>query len=441
MRGRHWPIWLDSGSGNSGDARYDILACDPEATLVTRGTLTEISGNTTRYTLSSRNPFQLLREQLAQHKPAMLAEPGKTLPFVGGALGYFGYDLHRRLENLPNLAKDDLQLPEMMVGIYTLCVVVDRKENAVWLVSTGKDHQTKAAFWRTRLMQATTAQTPPHRLVPAPVSRQTPKPAYLAAFEKIQHYILEGDCYQVNLTQRFNCTPQNSGWEIYQQLRARNPAPYSAYMKLGEVEILSSSPERFLSLRDATVETKPIKGTRPRGNDEESDAVQIAALQNSEKDRAENLMIVDLLRNDLGKVCKPGSIHCPELFAIESFATVHHLVSTVRGELAEGEDAISLLQACFPGGSITGAPKIRAMEIIEELEPVRRGVYCGAIGYMSFDGDMDTNIVIRTLVLKDGKATFSTGGGIVVDSVAEEEYRESLLKAKALAKLFEATDT
>ena len=261
--------------------------------------------------------------------------------------------------------------------------------------------------------------------------------AYAQAFQRIQHYIQEGDCYQVNLAMRFSAACRGNPWVAYQHLRTFNPAPYSAYLNFPQVQVLSSSPERFLKVTAGKVETKPIKGTRPRVQDAVGDATQVLELSESVKDRAENLMIVDLLRNDIGKNCEPGSVHVPRLFEIETYATVHHMVSTVRGQLLVGHGALDLLRGCFPGGSITGAPKIRAMEIIEELEPTRRGVYCGAIGYIGFDGNMDSNIAIRTLVHAGHTIRFCAGGGIVADSDAELEYQECLHKAAALLHLLE----
>ncbi|NEX16397.1 MAG: aminodeoxychorismate synthase, component I [Halochromatium sp.] len=258
---------------------------------------------------------------------------------------------------------------------------------------------------------------------------------YAAAFARIKGYIRAGDCYQINLAQRFAARATGDPWSAYCRLRQLNPAPFSAYLQTPFGQILSSSPERFLALREGRVETRPIKGTRPRSTDPQADAALKLALAESPKDRAENLMIVDLLRNDLGRVCRPGSIQVPALFAIESYASVHHLVSTITGELRADEDATSLLRACFPGGSITGAPKIRAMEIIEALEPDRRGVYCGAIGYLGFDGAMDTNIAIRTIVHSAGQVRFWSGGGLVHDSDCEQEYRETFDKATRLIEL------
>ncbi len=263
------------------------------------------------------------------------------------------------------------------------------------------------------------------------------KDAYVHAFNRIKHYLKEGDCYQVNLAQRFVADCEGDPWTAYQTLRKLNAAPFSCYLNLPEVQILSSSPERFLKLTDGVVETKPIKGTRPRKPDYAEDQQQIKDLEASNKDRAENLMIVDLLRNDISKTCKNGSVKVPILFDVESYATVHHLVSTVTGILADDQHALDLLKSCFPGGSITGAPKIRAMEIIEELEPNRRGVYCGAIGYIGFNGNMDTNIAIRTLVHSENTIRFWAGGGIVNDSVAEDEYQESFDKAAAMLDLLQ----
>jgi len=260
---------------------------------------------------------------------------------------------------------------------------------------------------------------------------------YLAALERIKRYILDGDCYQVNFAQRFSVAAEGDTWQAYQVLRQLNAAPFAAYLNTPHCQVLSSSPERFLQVRDGRVETKPIKGTAPRGRDPIEDMMLAEMLKDSLKDRAENLMIVDLLRNDIGKVCATGSVEVPALFTLESYARVHHLVSTVCGRLERGQDALSLMRACFPGGSITGAPKLRSMEIIEELEPHRRGIYCGSIGYVGFDGDMDSNIAIRTLVHADGISRLWAGGGIVADSDPEAEYRETYHKAAALLDLLQ----
>jgi para-aminobenzoate synthetase component I len=258
---------------------------------------------------------------------------------------------------------------------------------------------------------------------------------YTTAFRRVQEHIRRGDCYQINLTQRFRARAEGDGWQAYLRLREINPAPFSAFLDFPGGRVLCSSPERFLRVRGDHVETKPIKGTRARAVDRTRDRALAEALRTSAKDRAENVMIVDLLRNDLGKSCVPGSISVSKLFEVESFASVHHLVSTVQGRLAPGKHALDLLAGCFPGGSITGAPKVRAMQIIEQLEPHRRSVYCGAIGYVGFDGDMDLNIAIRTLV-QHGEYIYTwAGGGVVADSEVDAEYQESLDKAAAMLEV------
>lgn len=429
---RPWAVFLDSGFPHSRQGRFDIIAGDPVKTLVTRGALTEIrSGATVR--LSPEDPFSLVSEALGPASPART-----TLPFCGGAIGFFGYDLARRLERLPDLAADCEGIPDMAVGIYDWSVVVDHRERRTYLV--GRDAEsTLEARWPHLVQSFSQIQTLGWRLgdfeTLGAIDASLDRAAYTRAFERIQNYIREGDCYQVNLAIRFSAACRGNPWVAYQHLRTFNPAPYGAYLNYPGVQILSSSPERFLKVTERQVETKPIKGTRSRAADVVSDARQVLELQDSLKDRAENLMIVDLLRNDLGKNCEPGSVHVPRLFEIESYATVHHMVSTVRGQLLEGHDAMELLRGCFPGGSITGAPKIRAMEIIEELEPSRRGVYCGSIGYVGFDGNMDSNIAIRTLVHSANTTRFWAGGGIVADSDAELEYQECHHKAAAMLQL------
>ena len=419
-----WAVFLDSSRPYSEQGRYDILSADPETVLITRGRQTEIRDRAgTR--LSLEDPFQLLREALGPQ-----VEGCGEVPFRGGAIGYFGYDLGRRLERLPSLAKDVDRLPEMAVGIYPWALVVDHLERRSWLVAR---KPSRLAEYRRRLLS--TAGSPSDFRVLGSIRSNMSQQSYLTSVARIKDYIHEGDCYQVNFAQRFSVATEGNPWQAYKRLRQLNAAPFSAYLNTPHCQIMSSSPERFLRVSAGQVETRPIKGTCPRGEHPIEDMMLAEALHNSTKDRAENLMIVDLLRNDLGKACAIGSIHVPELFKVESFARVHHLVSTVRGRLAQGENCASLLRACFPGGSITGAPKLRAMEIIEELEPHRRGVYCGSIGYLGFDGGMDTSIVIRTMVHARGMTRLWAGGGIVADSDADAEYRETYHKASALLDL------
>jgi len=430
IAGQPWSVFLDSGYPYSNQGRYDIIAADPVCTLVTQGDITEITRNNLTIK-SSEDPFDLVKQQLISDFMS-----DDDLPFNGGAIGYFSYDLARRLETLPIIAEDAEHIAEMAVGIYNWAVIVDHQLQKSYLVG----HECDEQKWHALIAQF--SQLPEQQehdafKVISSVNSNMDKAFYTRAFNRIKQYLKEGDCYQVNLAQRFVAHCEGDPWSAYQLLRELNAAPFSCYLNLPDVQILSSSPERFLKLTKGVVETKPIKGTRPRKQDNAEDQQQIKSLESSDKDRAENLMIVDLLRNDISKTCLKGSVKVPVIFDVESYATVHHLVSTITGILADDQHALDLLKSCFPGGSITGAPKIRAMEIIEELEPNRRGVYCGAIGYIGFDGNMDSNIAIRTLVHSKKTIRFWAGGGIVNDSVVEEEYQESFDKAAAMLDLLQ----
>jgi para-aminobenzoate synthetase component 1 len=422
-----WPVWLDSGGGIHG-GRYDVLAADPYVTLRTRGSVTEIAPRGRAAETSAAQPLELLRELLGDP-----VAPAPHLPFSGGALGYFGYDLGRRFERLPTLAAVDVGMPDLALGIYDWAVIVDHRDRRTWLVGQGRDEQTFAR-WPALVerLHASAAQTPPPFRVLTPASSNFSRESYAAAFRRVQHHIRVGDCYQVNLTQRFSARADGDVWHAYLKLREINPAPFAAFLDFPDGRIACSSPELFLRVDGDRVETKPIKGTRPRAADPARDAALADELRESAKDRAENVMIVDLLRNDLGKACVPGSVRVTKMFDVESFASVHQLVSTVVGRLAPGKHALELLAGCFPGGSITGAPKVRAMRIIEELEPQRRGVYCGCIGYVGFDGNMQINIAIRTLVQHGAHVYAWAGGGVVADSEVDAEYQETFDKAAAL---------
>ena len=429
-----WAVFLDSGGHHLTQSRYDIITAEPHTTLVTRGKLTEIRSDAIE--LSREDPLVLLRRHLEIDAAAR-----SDLPFTGGALGYFSYDLGRRFERLPAFAADDEKMPGMAVGIYDWAVVVDHLDRRSWLVGQGRSLDTHVRW--NELVARFSAQPIERARVPfritAPLVSSLSRESYAAAFRRVLDYIHAGDCYQINLAQRFAAPAAGDPWLAYQALRIINPAPYAAYLNTPHGQVLSASPERFLKLERRHVETKPIKGTRARAGHPRVDAALAAELKVSEKDRAENVMIVDLLRNDLSKNCEPGSVRVPKLFDVESFATVHHLVSTVTGTLRQGRDALDLLRGSFPGGSITGAPKLRAMQIIEELEPQRRGVYCGAIGYIGGDGNMDLNIAIRTLVYTGGTIRFWAGGGIVADSRCEDEYQETFDKATAMLTLLQQT--
>ena len=424
-----WAVFLDSGLAKNRQGWYDIFAYDPVCTLLTQGKQTTVSKAGTEF-VSEQDPFKLIKQQL----PIQQSFP--EVPFNGGAIGYFAYDLGRNLETLPEIAQDAEHIPDMAVGIYQWAVVVDHKEEKSYLVGRANS----ADHWQALITQFShypEQQSEECFKVTSEIHSNMTEESYGLAFATIKNYLKEGDCYQVNLAQRFVASCQGNPWAAYCQLRQINSAPFSGYLNVPGVQVLSSSPERFLKVSNGKVETKPIKGTRPRKECVQDNLQQIQDLQQSNKDRAENVMIVDLLRNDISKNCISGSVKVPKLFDVESYATVHHLVSTVTGQLADDSHALDLLRSCFPGGSITGAPKIRAMEIIEELEPNRRGVYCGSIAYIGFDGNMDSNIAIRTLVHSDNTIRFWAGGGIVNDSVRDEEYQESFDKAAAMISLLQ----
>ncbi len=435
-----WAILLDSGQPLSQYGRYDILVAEPFMTISTledeTGVYTRVQQGTGT-TISHDDPFSILNAALDPYKASQ-----HQIPFAGGAVGYFGYDLARKIEDLPDAAKKDLSIPAMMVGLYDWAVVVDHREKTSCLISNGFQESTHERWselcrlFSEEFLVKSIAKT---FALTTPVTSNMDYTQYAQAFDAVKKYITEGDCYQVNLAQRFSTQAQGDSWLAYLKLREISPAPFMAFMNFGDLQVLSGSPERFLQVVGSHVETRPIKGTRPRSADAVQDKQYAQDLQNSIKDKAENLMIVDLLRNDIGKNCEIGSVKADSLFQLQSFANVHHLVSFVTGKLKLGRTAIDLLRGCFPGGSITGAPKLRAMQIIEELEPHRRGVYCGAIGYIGFDGNMDTNITIRTAVYSarnqaEGEISFYAGGGIVADSKLEKEYAETLDKASSMLK-------
>jgi len=423
-----WAMLLSSANANHSDNRFDILTADPRATLVTRGDVTHIT-DASGCSESGADPLQLVQQQCDALGVTPLSHD--HLPFQGGALGLFGYDLGRRFEQLPQQAQADLTTPDMAVGIYDWALIADHHRQTLTLLAL-QDVEARAA-WLT--------QWPEREAMPFSLTSQWQSNLnyadYAARFAAVQAYIQAGDCYQVNLAQRFQAGYQGDEWQAFCALNQANRAPFSAFLRLPHSAILSLSPERFLSLNDKQIETRPIKGTRPRCADPIADRQQADDLQNAEKDRAENLMIVDLLRNDIGRVAVPGSVSVPELFVVEPFPAVHHLVSTVRAQLPDDLQATDLLRACFPGGSITGAPKIRAMEIIDQLEPQRRNAWCGSIGYLSLCGRMDTSITIRTLIAEGQQLYCAAGGGIVADSEVQAEYQETLDKVSRILPALE----
>lgn len=433
----HGSVFLDSALTDSHFGRYSFIGVDPFLILSSKNGHITLNGKS-----FFGNPFWILKEKLQEFP--MTNHPNYP-PFQGGAMGYFGYDLCHHLEKLPS-NRDDMSFPDLMIGFYDLVIGLDHFENEAWIFSSGfpeKKISEREIRAKNRIQWIKQKLSEPINLmenvhsekVENIISNFTQK-AYEKSLQRTIDYIYSGDIFQANISQRFCCDrPKNfNSFHLYQRLRTFNAAPFGAFLNYDDLIIASASPERFLKLTDGKVETRPIKGTRPRGLTKEQDQNYAEELLTSEKDRAENVMVVDLLRNDLSRVCKDHSVTVEKLCILESYATVHHLVSVITGELKKELDAIDLLTATFPGGSITGAPKIRAMEIIAEIEPTQRGPYCGSIGYIGFNGDMDTSIVIRTFAIKNNKIIFQSGGGVVADSNPREEYKETLIKAKALRR-------
>ena len=424
---RHAPgaVLLDSGRPQADRGRFDILSAWPLKTFAPQ---TQESGTAF---------LQRLRDSLGELGDAQLPD-SSPLPFAGGLIGYLAYDFGRLLEPLPTQAIDDLHLPSARLGLYTWALISDHLQQTSQLVF----HPSLNDAERQRLIdlfEQPAAQEQTTFSLSQPFAPDISAEDYRHAIERIHAYIQAGDCYQVNFAQRFRAQYSGDSWAAYQALRVACPTPFAGYLSLPQGDaVLSLSPERFVKVSQRQVETRPIKGTRPRGKDAAEDKTYADELLASKKDRAENLMIVDLLRNDLGRTCRIGSVRVPELFSLESYPNVHHLVSAVTGELADDKDALDLIGGSFPGGSITGAPKIRSMQIIDELEPTRRALYCGSLLYLDVRGEMDSSIAIRSLLAQNGQIACWGGGGIVADSDWEAEYQESMTKVRVLLQTLEA---
>ncbi|SHE46439.1 aminodeoxychorismate synthase component I [Alkalibacter saccharofermentans] len=437
-----YPFLLESGMCHDDLGRYSIIGWDPFLLFKSKEGSVEVKHGG-KVEVSEADPFDLLKEYMEKYR--QISE--RTLPFTGGAVGYFSYDLKNLLEKLPRTAAKDVDICDMHFGFYDETVIIDHRDKKTYAATygiTGKKEsildgickRVKTYFEKSGAVSSDIGFDPQDREETSFTSNFT-KEDYLKALDKIHEYIRQGDIYQTNLTQRFTADLKTTPEKLYRVLRKVNPAPFASFIPMDEGVIVSSSPERFMRLTGKNAETRPIKGTLPRGKTAAEDEANKKALSASEKDKAELLMIVDLERNDLGRVAKTGSVEVTELYNIETYPTVFHLVSTVKAELKEQAQAVDLVKATFPGGSITGAPKIRAMEIIDELEPTERNIYTGSIGYLDFNGDMDLNIVIRTILCKGKKAYFQAGGGIVWDSDNELEYEETYHKAAALMKSIE----
>jgi para-aminobenzoate synthetase component 1 len=431
-------IWLDSGKPRSLQGRFDIISAYPQAIIETNSEQSYLLQDNHR-SETKQNPFDIATNLLSEIQPI---DKPQDAPFVCGLLGYFGYDFGRQSESIQSIKPCATELPDLRLGLYLWSLVIDhelRKNTLHFHPSFPLDLQQEI---RSRLIEK------PEIADTGFVLKETfkatvSKDRYIEAISQVKQYITEGDCYQVNYAQHL-CAPfEGDLWQAYKRLRNANPAPYSAFWQWQDQAILSLSPERFIQAypenKVIKAQTKPIKGTVLRGKTVEEDQENAIQLLNSDKDRAENLMIVDLLRNDLGKSCIAGSIRVPKLFDLESFPNVHHLVSTVTGDLKPDYSPLDLLRGCFPGGSITGAPKKRSMEIIDELEPIQRSVYCGSIGYLCASNQMDTNIAIRTVIAEDSTVHCWGGGGIVADSDANSEFEESMNKIRLMLETLEAS--
>jgi para-aminobenzoate synthetase component 1 len=444
-----YSVYLDGGSGQFESSRYSFLAADPFLIFKCWGNRISITDSDGERSLVE-DPFKCLDELVNSYE----IDDNLAAPFLGGAVGYIGYDMGRLIEKIPARVTDDLDIPDAVLCFYGSLIIADHQKKELYAAASGLPRTEKALQEKKALqdLEVLIGFADADRFFNEQdgMSRDNEfcsmdsnftRDEYTAGVNRVKAYIRSGDVYQVNLSQRFICDLKRSPFDVYESLSTVSPAPYSCFFNCDDFHILSSSPEAFLKMNKSSVETRPIKGTRPRGKAEADDLKMKEELLQSIKDRAELLMITDLERNDLGRVCKYGSIHPKALFELETFSNVFHLVSTIRGELKDDHSHVDCLRACFPGGSITGAPKIRAMEIIEELESCRRKIYTGAIGYFGFNKRSDFNIAIRTILHKKGRYYFSVGGGIVADSDPEMEYEETLHKAKGMMEALGAFST
>lgn len=413
---------LDSAMDEENLGRYSFISSNPFKVL--------------KYKDSEINPLEKLRVELKKYK----IKNDTGLPFIGGVVGYLSYDLGNYIEKLPRTVVDDIKAPDLYFGLYDWVIVIDHLMNKTFIATP--DINVRDENYIVNYLSKLISNAQDNGVDKLCYEQKTfprvklesnfKKKDYIDAIEKMRNYIRSGDIYQANMTQRFHGKVSMSSFELYRDLRRISPAPFGAFLNFEDIHILSNSPERFIKVNDKFIQTRPIKGTRPRGKSKEEDLLLRNELLNSEKDKAELLMIVDLERNDIGRISKIGTVKVPELFKLEEYSNVHHLVSTVVGEIKEDKDIVDVISSTFPGGSITGAPKIRAMEIIDELEPTARNVYTGSIGYIGFDSNADFNISIRTIIKKDEDIFFQVGGGITWDSNPEEEYEETLHKAKSI---------
>lgn len=436
-RESNYHVLLESGRGG----RYSIAAFHPETIITGKNNQLEIQNENGTEKLEG-NPLHLFKDWMNTYNVDNI----EGLPsFSGGAIGYISYDYARYIEDLPDLANDDLNMPEIYFFIVKEWFVFDHDNNILWLLFLAESEQgieEKLSIWEERWLQEPTSSTPnkAREIDPNQLEVSMTEAQFKEAVKKVQGYIAQGDVFQVNLAVRQSKQIAVEAIEVYEQLRSLNPSPYMAYLHTPDFQLVSGSPELLVKKSGTEVSTRPIAGTRSRGRDHEEDINLANELIGNEKERAEHVMLVDLERNDLGRVCKYGTVEVNEFMAIEKYSHVMHIVSNVRGELAENKTSFEVIDAVFPGGTITGAPKVRTMEIIEELEPVQRGVYTGSLGWIDFSGDLELNIIIRTMLVKEGMAHVQAGAGIVIDSNPKHEYKESLKKAAALWKAKEMAE-
>ena len=423
IENRDWSVLLDSNQNKFTRQRFDIMTSDPSIKIYGRGEKSVVEDGKSKNHIKS-DPISLLHQYMKDS-----FNQDDSLPFTGGAIGFLSYDQGNLYECIKQ-KKDDFDIPYIAFGIYDWALIINHDIKETILIYKSNTELVKKI--KNQLEYFEEDNRAYHFQINSNYKSNLSYDEYVDKFNKIKSYIVEGDCYQINFSQRFSLNYGGSCWGIYKKLSECYGAPYSAYLNYPFAKIMCFSPERFINQNGKEVETKPIKGTRPVSLDEKENSQMINELKDSDKEKAENLMIVDLLRNDFGKNCDFGSVEVSDLFKIETFANVHHLVSTVKGKLSNEDDIFQLLRDCFPGGSITGAPKIRAMQIINELEMNNRSIYCGAIGYISTNYKSDFNIAIRTVLSVDSNLYFWGGGGITFDSEAESEYAETLAKIKPL---------
>lgn len=419
-------ILLDSSKEDKNLSKYSFIGINPFLRFEVKNEKAYINDN-----IIEGEPFKVLENLIYKYKNDIQ----DIIPFLSGAIGYISYDAGRLLEELPNTSKEDFNIPDMRFIFYKNIIIFDLINDKKYITDLDGNIE--------NIESILTVIHNGEKINDEIVCEKSEnifysnfiKEDYKKAVTRLKEYIVSGDVYIANMTQRFWCYNEDDSFNIYKKLRSINKAPFSAYLNFEDFQIISSSPERFIQVFNNKAHTRPIKGTRPRGHNAEADEKNKLELINSEKDKAELLMVVDLERNDFSKVCKPHTVKVTENFKLEEYATVFHLVSTVEGELKNDVSSVRCIKECFPGGSITGTPKIRAMEIIEELEGIKRNIYTGSIGYFDFRGNCDFNIVIRTIIKKDNKAFFGVGGGITYDSIEEDEYNETLDKARALMRV------